>query len=180
MKPPLVIVHPSWPWESRADMPRNTREASLEQCGMILARIADEVEEGGKVFVVGPWVNRASYLPQWVEEDLARIRAGAIALKGGTGDADYNDTAAEISRQIPKGSRVRMAGFWGNICVAKMDQALVKHGHDTRINQAWTMAAEFFPETAKATKKSDLPSVPSLGKIPLTGGSEEGSKRLSR
>ena len=179
MRAPVVIVHPSWPWESRADLPSVTREATLEQCGLILSRLADEVEAGGKCFVVGPWINRASFIPQVVEEDLARIAAGAIAIKGGLGEEDFHAAAVGISRQLPDAAPVRMAGFWSNLCVNGVARALQTFGHQTKINRDWTMAMHRLPAATSSIYNRAAEPVPSLRKISAIERGGEG-KGLSK
>ncbi len=165
MRAPVVIVHPSWPWESKADLPSVTREATLEQCGLILARLADEVEFGGKSFVVGPWVSRASFLPQAVEEDIARIAARAIHIKGGLGEENFHAAASDISRQLPDAAPIRLAGFWSNLCVHGVGCALQTYGHQTKLNRDWTMALHRLPADINSVDNRALPPIPSLQKV---------------
>jgi len=57
----IGVVHPTWPWESRADIPAPLRLRFLERSGLLLSRIADHldtVRESNR-FLIGPFVSRA-------------------------------------------------------------------------------------------------------------------------
>jgi len=118
----IVVVHPTWPWESRADIPVPLRFRFLERSGLLLSRIADHldtVRESNR-FLIGPFVNRASFLPNVVCVDILRVEkaVSASSTHGEDYSLDSLDSAAlKIASKItklPQVTEVFVIGFYRN------------------------------------------------------------------
>lgn len=134
----IVVVHPTWPWESRGDYAPGQRARKLMRCGLILSRIADRLPElpSAYRFLIGPYINQASYLPKTVTADILTIE-GAIPPVNTHGDHYGNshlDMAATWSAYslslLPSLREVWVTGFWRESCCAhaakRMKQMLPK------------------------------------------------------
>lgn len=120
----IVVVHPSFPWESRGDLPPSEREWHLQKCGLVLNRIAEAVSipPMGNRIIVGPYLRFASYLPELVSNDLDVLEKAVPAMNihgrryGVRELSEAAESVAEQIRRLRNIQRVVITGFYRDIC----------------------------------------------------------------
>lgn len=135
----LVIVHPSWPWESSDDMPTRRRAVYLHRCSLILSRLADQVEMFPTA-IVGPFLTSGAGLPKAAVDDLTLIAAQAVAAEEGRLDADLHAAGARLARRFP-GARFIVGGFWRDLCCEAVADGILASGADARLDRTLSRCA---------------------------------------
>jgi len=141
MKLPLVIVHPSFPWDNSALIGSQVREEALELCEAVLVRAARLISTRRVIpFVVesedvkGKEVDYSAYSDS-IAGLLRGIRTAAkVHLLGETvlspGCAVRSLVRAPEFQQVAsRGTRVRIAGFWRDRCCKNVCNELYRAGY---------------------------------------------------
>jgi len=134
MKSPLaiVVIHPSWPWESRGDLPPHEREWQQHRCGIVLSRITEALSDISPEhrFLIGPFVRHASFIPEIVSEDIAAIEH-AVPLVNTIGNHYGNEhlgravtAIATILERLPDSRTITVAGFLRSTCCARVAEQM--------------------------------------------------------
>ena len=141
----LVIVHPSWPFESRGTMAPRLRAAVLRRSELILARLADLVTSGDapSTVVVGPYLSMGSGLTDGAVESLRVIRESAThEVDGGLNRVSLQEAGRQIGRMWKAPRVFRVAGFYRDLCCLEVGSGLVAAGqHDVRFERELSRCA---------------------------------------
>lgn len=143
----IVVVHPSFPWESRGDLPPHEREWHLQQCGLVLSRIAEAIclLPLENRILIGPYVQHASYLPELVTNDLVAISEAVppMNIHGRRyGVTELDEAAKSVAEQIQRLRHVRriaIAGFYREMCCRRVAHRIVNEISSGQIHIAKTM-----------------------------------------
>jgi hypothetical protein len=117
----LVIVHPSWPWQTRHEVRSDVRSALLKRAELILARLVDLIAPKDRPYcaLVGPFLNVGCGLSAFAIDQLRALSRDAdMRLPGGLDRDSLVAAGRIIGVRWRQPRRVRIAGFYRDLCCA--------------------------------------------------------------
>ncbi len=113
----LVLVHPSWPFESLAHVHPRFRKRLVERTGLILCRFEDAVAQSERpLVIVGPYISGGSCIPAPAQESLRLLATlAAFEIDGGLQSASLQTAGGALHLQF-NASRYRIGGFFRDLC----------------------------------------------------------------
>lgn len=130
----IVVVHPSWPFESLDSVAPRLRRSVRDRCELVLFRIADCLNRPVKptAIVVGPFLCGGSFLSACAADSLRFIREAAQQeIDGGLDQESLREAGKRIAAKWQTPRRIRVCGFYRDLCCLEVLAGLAASGRHT-------------------------------------------------
>ena len=119
----LIIVHPSWPFETLAEVRRDLRMQVKARAELILCRLVDLLSVPARpvCVIVGPFLVSGGGLSPFAAEQLRILAAAADwRVNGGLRHAPLRHAGRIIAERWTQPRQLRIAGFYRDLCCAEI------------------------------------------------------------